>query len=81
MFLLDLSIGLVEMLGHDIIAHMQTSFEGQDLVQRTLLGTGFVLGESHPDLLAKPLALTMEARLEFQVQNFIFTRISLSPYL
>ena len=65
MFLLDLSIGLVEMLGHDIIACMQTSFEGQDLVQRTLLGTGFVFGGSHPDFLAKPLPLTMEARLEF----------------
>ena len=60
--------------GHDIIAHMGTSFEGRDL-----LGTGFVLGGSHPDLLAEPLLLTMEARLEFQVQNFIFTRILSCP--
>ena len=65
MFLLDLFIGLVEILGHDIKAHLRTSFEGQNLVQRTLLGTGFVLGGSHPDLLAKPLPLTMEARLDF----------------
>ena len=62
------------MLGLDTIALMPTGGDGQDIVgnlqvQGTLLGSGYMLGGSNPDLLAMPLHLTLEGQMLNVFQN------------